>query len=70
MNWIDLKVRRPNLRNPVLWWSRCGEYHIGHYVPGKQYIDGDILTPDDYMDVWDEDLDSYTHWTPLPEPPQ
>ena len=60
--WIPVTERLPKDWEPVLAWSKFGFCDVSVYLgnPGKWRI------------TWNHDLlevDSITHWMPLPEPP-
>lgn len=61
--WIPVTERLPKEWEEVLVWSRFGFCEVAVYlgIPGKWRV------------TWNHDLlevDSITHWMPLPEPPK
>ena len=61
--WIPVTERLPEEWVTVLVWSRCGFCETAVYlgIPGKWRV------------TWNHDMlevDTITHWMPLPEPPE
>ena len=60
VKWIPVTERLPEVKQPVLAWTKYGGYHEAALWTGKKWLIN-----------WDfDEIYGVTHWMPLPEAPK
>ena len=66
MQWVSVNDRLPKDREAVLWLHDKQINIVGYYIEEVNLV----LLVDLHKDEIGLDIKYFTHWTPLPEPPE